>query len=137
MCSIVAVSSCPENLVKSGTLNFGGNDIWSYPDGYDVLYMQDCYLGFIPYCFYSTSEKWSINSCFMCDFNSVDAYSIACISVGVSGGHSSKILGYGFGTVDALVPEEPCTFEIGGVCLIGCPADGVGCCKFDWPEIAN
>jgi hypothetical protein len=27
MCSIVDVSSCPENLVKSGTLNLGGNDI--------------------------------------------------------------------------------------------------------------
>jgi hypothetical protein len=25
MCSIVDVSSCPENLVKSGTLNLGGN----------------------------------------------------------------------------------------------------------------
>jgi hypothetical protein len=24
MCSIVEVSSCPENLVKSGTLNLGG-----------------------------------------------------------------------------------------------------------------
>jgi hypothetical protein len=27
MCSIVDVSSCPENLVKSGTLNLGGNGI--------------------------------------------------------------------------------------------------------------
>jgi hypothetical protein len=27
ICSIVDVSSCPENLVKSGTLNLGGNGI--------------------------------------------------------------------------------------------------------------
>jgi hypothetical protein len=27
MCSIVDVSSCPENLVKSGTLNLGRNGI--------------------------------------------------------------------------------------------------------------
>jgi hypothetical protein len=27
MCSIVDVSSCPENLVKFGTLNLGGNGI--------------------------------------------------------------------------------------------------------------
>jgi hypothetical protein len=27
ICSIVDVSSCPENLVKSGTLNLSGNDI--------------------------------------------------------------------------------------------------------------
>jgi hypothetical protein len=27
ICSIVDVSSCPENLVKSGTLNLGGNSI--------------------------------------------------------------------------------------------------------------
>jgi hypothetical protein len=27
MCSIVDVSSCLENLVKSGTLNLGGNGI--------------------------------------------------------------------------------------------------------------
>jgi hypothetical protein len=27
MCSIVDVSSCPENFVKSGTLNLGGNGI--------------------------------------------------------------------------------------------------------------
>jgi hypothetical protein len=27
ICSIVDVSSCPENLVKSGTLNHGGNGI--------------------------------------------------------------------------------------------------------------
>jgi hypothetical protein len=27
VCSIVDVSSCPENLVKSSTLNHGGNDI--------------------------------------------------------------------------------------------------------------
>jgi hypothetical protein len=27
MCSIVDVSSCLENLVKSGTLNLGGNNI--------------------------------------------------------------------------------------------------------------
>jgi hypothetical protein len=28
MCSIVYVSSCVENLVKSGTLNLGGNGIF-------------------------------------------------------------------------------------------------------------
>jgi hypothetical protein len=27
ICSIVDVSSCPEKLVKSGTLNLGGNGI--------------------------------------------------------------------------------------------------------------
>jgi hypothetical protein len=27
ICSIVDVSSCPENLMKSGTLNLGGNGI--------------------------------------------------------------------------------------------------------------
>jgi hypothetical protein len=66
-------------------------------------------LGFIPYFFSSISEKWSINSCFMWDFNSVATCSIACISTGVSGGHSSKILIFGSGSVLASV--EPWVFE--------------------------
>ena len=35
-CSIVDVSSCPENLVKSGTLYRFGNGIKSYAGGYGV-----------------------------------------------------------------------------------------------------
>jgi hypothetical protein len=48
----------------------------------------------------------------------VDTCSIACISVGVSGGHSSKILGYGFGSIDVPVPEELCIFATGGACPV-------------------
>jgi hypothetical protein len=71
--------------------------------------MLDYCLGFIPYCFGSISEKWSINSCFMRDFNSADTCSIT---------RSSKILDSGFGTIDVPVPEEHCVFAVGGACLI-------------------
>jgi hypothetical protein len=94
--------------------------------------MQDCCLGFIPYCFCSISEKWSISSYFMWDFNSADTCSIACISARVSRGRSSKILGCGFGTIDVPVPEELCIFATGGVCSIDWLADGDGWCEFNW-----
>jgi hypothetical protein len=94
--------------------------------------MQDYCLGFIPYCFCSISEKWSISSCFMWDFNSADTCSIACIS---ARGHSSMILSCGFGTID--VPAQPYIFATSGDCPIGRPADGLDYCRFNWFEIAN
>jgi hypothetical protein len=41
------------------------------------------------------------------NFNSADTCSIACISAGVSGCHSSKILSCGSGAVDVLASAEP------------------------------
>jgi hypothetical protein len=104
------------------------------------MYMQDCCLGFIPYCFSNISEKWSINSYFTWDLNSADTCLVACISVGVSGGRSSKIIGCGSGAVDVLSSAEPWVFEwpiTGGACTIGWLADRAGCYVYNWLEIAN
>jgi hypothetical protein len=100
--------------------------------------MQDCCLGFIPYCFSSVFGMWSINSCFIWDFNSVATCSIACISAGVTGGHASKILVFGFGGILASTGSWASEWPVTGVTYsIGWLADGATCCVLNWLEIVN